>query len=373
MLKEIRMPNLGTNVDEMKIVRWLKAAGDEVRRGEMLFEVETDKATMEVESYLAGYLKKIAVKEGDFAAVGGVVAYIGEKDDSAEPAVEAQCKTPAAQAVPGTEGKAPGQIRISPMVKKIAEELKVDYTKISGSGPNGMITKQDVEIAAVKSKAAPQTERLESFNRIAKATARAMSLSKSTIPHVYFETEIEASAMKALRERSGKAVSYNAMIVKAVADCLKQYPYLAAAYSAEGRILKPDMHIGLAVANGGDLFVPVIKSADGKTVAEIENEIGALTDKARNGTLAQEDISGGVFTVTNLGSFGITAFAAVINPPEAAILALGAISPKAVPDGTGVSFMPVLRMTLSADHRVVNGAYAAEFLKELKSMLERMG
>jgi pyruvate dehydrogenase E2 component (dihydrolipoamide acetyltransferase) len=382
MIKEVRMPNIGTNIDEMKIIRWFKAPGDEIQRGDILFEVETDKAVMEVESYLAGYLKKIIVRNGDAAPAGGVVAIIGDRNDDLEEFLKFDMQNPliADNCVIKTEEKVKQVIRISPMVKKIAENWQVDYTKLIGTGPNGIITKEDLKAAAKKEqdkkigpdKKKEQTGKIEPFNRIARATAKAMTQSKTTIPHAYFEIDIDASAMKAFRKNNDKAISYNAMIVKASGSCLKKYPYLAAQYSEDGRIMKSTINIGLAVAKMEDLLVPVIKNVSEKTLYEIEKDINILLDKTRKNELIQDDLNGSIFTVTNLGGYGVSAFTAVINSPEVAIIAVGEITPRIVPAESGFSVVPTVRMTLSVDHRMVNGTYAAGFLKELKNILERM-
>jgi pyruvate dehydrogenase E2 component (dihydrolipoamide acetyltransferase) len=377
MIKEIKMPNLGTTTNEIKIVRWLKKENDAVKRGEALFEVETDKAAMEVESYLAGYLKKIVTGEQESAAVGAVVAYIGDEADVMEQPQAAEVK-PAREDSAPTEEKKASAVRISPMVRKIAEKLGVDYTAVNGTGPDGMIMKEDIEKAAAGGAASPAPKEeakvsgLIPFDRIGKATANAMSLSKTTIPHVYFTVEVDTTAMKALREKSGKEFSYNAMLIKAVADCIRKYPYFAAKYSDEGRVISDTVNIGLAAAREDDLIVPVIADADKGGLKEVETKVREVVGKVKSNTLQQKDISDGVFTVTNLGGYGIDSFTAVINPPEAAILAVGRIADKLVPVEGGIRVQPSMALTLSVDHRIINGAYAANFLKELKSTLEGM-
>ena len=368
MIKEIKMPNLGTTTDEMKIMRWLKKENEQVKRGEVLFEVETDKATMEVESYLSGYLKKIIIEADGMAETDGVVAYIGDESDifekTEEPA-KADIKTESK-----IEQKKQSSIRISPMVKKIAEKLNVDYTVMQGTGAGGMITKTDIENAAdTKEK---DSSNIVKFNKIAKATAKAMTLSKSTIPHVYFDIEVNTSAMMQARLTSGKKISYNAMIIKAVSDSIEDYPYLAAKYSEEGRVLADKLNVGLAVAREDGLFVPVIKDVGKTNMLKLEDKINDLVKKVIKDTLQQSDITSGGFTVTNLGGFGIDSFSAVINPPEAAILAVGRIADKVVPVDGEIKIQPYMKLTLSVDHRVVNGAYAAKFLQALKANLERV-
>jgi pyruvate dehydrogenase E2 component (dihydrolipoamide acetyltransferase) len=209
------------------------------------------------------------------------------------------------------------------------------------------------------------------FNKIGKATAKAMTLSKTTIPHVYYQVEVDASVLIERRNQLEKAVSYNALLIDAVASSLKEFPYLASRYSEEGRILSEMLNIGLAVARGDDLLVPVVSDAGSKDIFGIEKDINVLVEKVKNNKLSQQDISGGVFTITNLGGFGIDSFSAVINPPEAGILAVGRITDKAIVVDGEICVRPVMCLTLSADHRIVNGVYAASFLSTLKKKIER--
>lgn len=386
MIKEIKMPNLGTTVDEMKIIKWFKSEGDRVERGEILFEVETDKASMEVESYLAGYLKKIVAGPGDIVETGRVVAYIGEENDNFE---NIQVEKPAdkvddlAKEPSERENEEDAKPRVSPMIRKLAEKHGVDVSKIKGSGPNGLILKEDVLRAASEMGTSAESKALEPedkgepefvpYSRVDLAVAAAMTKSKSTIPHVYFSIDVDATAMQKLRVDSGKKYSYNAMIVYNVAKCLKKYPYLAARYDEKGRILAREVNIGLAVAKGNELFVPVIKGINEGSgeLARVEQEMQRLIKKVETDQIRQDDISGGVFTVSNLGSYNISSFTAVINPPEVAILAVGAIQERVVAKDGGVFVRPMLTLTLSVDHRVANGAYAAGFLKLLKENLEK--
>lgn len=368
MIKEIKMPKLGTTTNEIKILNWRKRVNDPVKRGEILFEVETDKAVMEVESYLSGYLKKIVVEDAGIAKVGSTVAYIGEDTDVFETQPTEVVQEKLDEQLQVTK-RNDDTVRISPMVKKIAEKLGVDYYSIEGTGANGTITKSDIENAANAS----GVGQVVLFDRIGRATAQAMTLSKTTIPHVYFSIEVNATAMMSLREASSKRITYNTMIIQASYECIKEYPYIAAKYSERGRILADKINIGLAVARRDDLLVPVIKDTGSfVNLYELEKNIQILTQKTVEEKLKQSDVTGGVFTVTNLGGFGIDSFYAVINPPEAAILAVGRIAEKAVVTGRKIEIQPNMQLTLSTDHRVVNGAYAARFLKALKQRLERI-
>lgn len=420
MIKEIKMPNLGTTVDEVKIIKWLKNIGDKIERGEPIVEVETDKATMEVESYLAGYLKKIAIDTGATAAAGSVVAYMGDEADVLEEtaAVESKPLDIEIKASGKTEAVNATQVKISPMIKKLAEKYALDISKIIGTGPEGLILKEDIMLAAAsgqsshgqsasgqyasgqsvpvqsapgqsssgqsdhnnsgrtikQSEAVDDTPQLVPFTRNGFAVANAMTRSKSGIPHVYFSIDVDATSMKKQRESSGKKYSYNAMLLFNIVKSLVNYPYLMARYDEKGRIMAKAANIGIAVAKGDELYVPVVKNiVDGENeLSRIEQEINRLTRLVASGDIKQEDISGGVFTLTNLGSYGISAFSAVINPPEVGILAAGAVRDSVVVENGGIIVRPIITLTLSVDHRVVNGNYAAQFLNQLKENLERM-
>ncbi|MDO8685763.1 MAG: dihydrolipoamide acetyltransferase family protein [Clostridiales bacterium] len=389
MIKEIKMPNLGTTVDEVKILKWLKKVGDRIERGEAILEVETDKATMEVESYLAGYLKKIAIEPGASTGTGSVVAYVGDESDVYEgPVAEVKIAKLENEAVRSPEAANVSQVKISPMIKKLAEKYSLDIIKIKGTGPEGLILKEDVMLvvasveAGLESATAPEVKNtapdIVPFTRNGFAVANAMTKSKSGIPHVYFNIDVDATAMKKLRESSGKKYSYNAILVYNIAKCLKAFPYLMAKYDEKGRILAKVVNIGLAVAKGDELYAPVVKNvnagekADHNEIMRIEQELNRLVKLVAEGDLKQEEISGGVFTLTNLGPYGVSSFTAIINPPEVGILAAGAIKDSVVVENGSIVVRPIITFTLSVDHRVVNGSYAAQFLNQLKANLERM-
>lgn len=361
MIKPVKMPDLGTTVDEVRIIKWFKKEGEYVKRGEPLLEIETDKASMEVEAFIAGYIKKILASEDDMVQSGSIVAYIADdKDELSLP----------------DDGKAneavESEIRISPMIRNLAKRLGVEIQNITGSGPGGLITREDVISAKGSTESQPKNE-VVPFNRITKAMAKAMSLSKSTIPHVYFSTDVDATEMIEARKTSDRKISYNAIIIAKITECLKQFPDLASRYSDEGMIRADLINIGLAVAKDKDLIVPVIRqSIVEKGVEQIEDEIKRLVDAVGSGQIKEEDISSGVFTLSNLGAYGIDSFTAVINPPEAAILAVAAIKDRAVAENGAVVIKKMFTMTLSVDHRMVSGVYAAGFLSELKTKLERM-
>jgi len=362
MVKEVKMPNLGTTSDEIRIVRWLKQEGDNVQRGEPLLEVETDKAVMEVESYLSGTLIKTLVSADDLVNEGDTIAMIGDKEERPV-------------------------IRVSPIVKSLAEELGVDLSTVTGTGLNGMILREDVK-AAAKNKAEPlstrtqditleeesvkevQATELQPFNTVQKLTARSMSESKSTIPHVYYAADCDPQQMINTRKSQDKKFSYNAFIIKAVAIAIGEFPRAAAAYTPEGIRLPAEINIGLAVDIDGDLVVPVVKQANTKTVFEIQENLDSLIKKARSKTLHPGDLAGGIFTVSSLGSAGIDSFFAVIKPGESGILAVGRMREEPVVSGSAVIPGQRMRLSLSQDHRVVNGAYSTAFLMKIKEAIE---
>jgi len=376
MLKEIKMPDMGTTSEEIRIVRWLKQEGSRVERGEPLLEVETDKSTMEVESYLSGHLKKIISLEDSSVTAGDVIALIGDEMDTLQDDIPSTAPSERAQPrvnAPAPAGASSHKIRISPMVKGIAEKLGVDLDTITGTGLNGMILKADVE-AAAKRQPPPQAAmpgvQVLPFNNIGRNTAKSMTESKAGIPHVYYSVDCSPQQLVDIREENQKRFSYNAMIIKAVAAAIRAFPRAAAAYTPEGVILPTELNIGLAVDIEGDLVVPVVKRADQKTVFEIEEDLRALIEKTREKALRPGDISDGIFTVSNLGGGGVDSFYAVIKPGEAGILAVGRMRKEPVISKDSV--IPGLRMFLglSQDHRVVNGAYSTAFLLRIKEELE---
>ena len=386
------MPNLGTTTDEIKIIRWLKKENEPVKRGEPIFEVETDKAVMEVESFLAGSLKRILVPDGGTATVGTVVAYIGEEGDTPDLTVP---KAGEASAAASKIAEAPPLrkregVRISPLVRNIADRLGVDLKTVIGTGINGMILKTDVERAAEKTAEKPARTVLTAdesrapekgetafepgefipFNTVRKLTAKNMAESKGTIPHVYYQADVSAKRLIDARAVLGGKISFNAMIIKAVAAALKSYPRAAAKYEDGGLRLPSAVNFGLAVDVEGDLYVPVVKNADKKTVFELEEDLKTLISKARQKKLRSDDITGGILTISNLGGTGIDSFHAVIKPGESAVLAVGRIASVPVVENGAVVPGAVMKICLSQDHRVVNGLYSAAFLMKIKEVLE---
>ncbi len=419
-VQDIAMPRLSDSMEEGTVLNWLKQVGDEVAVGEELVEIETDKANMGYEADVAGTLLEILVGENETAPVGAVIARIGEPGAEL-PAGDAEGSTPQA-AGPVTAGDPPplpvakassggvpptvppaapagtnGRVKASPLARRIASELGVELAGLSGSGPGGRIVKKDVEAAAdspVPAAAAAdapasqpvasastetakgQVEVIE-LTKLQQVVARRMSESKATAPHFYLTTEVDMGAAVAARARikeisgEGEVVpSFNDMVVKACAIALKRFPRANGAYK-DGRFeLYSRINVGIAVAADDALVVPTIFDADQKGLREIAADARALAGKVRDGSITPPELSGGTFSVSNLGMYGITSFGAIVNSPQAGILAVGAITDKPVVQNNEVVPGKVMEMTLSCDHRILYGADGAEFLAAIKKILE---
>src|SRR4051794_5344803 len=366
------MPRLSDSMEEGTILRWLKGVGDEVKRGDELVEIETDKANMTYEATDEGVLLEIVAGEGDTLPIGETIARIGEageekasRDGAAEQPKKPEPKeepAPAAAAPTATaqrsERKAPaeadGRVKASPIARRMARDLNVELSGIEGSGPGGRIVKADVEAAAgggparrapePAPAAAPTPEgakgevQVVELNRLQQTVARRMAESKATVPHFYLTTEVDMSeAVKVraeLKQLAGDspAPTFNDMILKACALALRQFPRANGAYRDGHVELYSRVNVGVAVAAQDALVVPTVFDTDRKSLGEIAGETRALAQKVRDGTITPPELSGGTFTVSNLGMYGVTQFAAVINPPQAALLAVGALEPKPVAD-----------------------------------------
>lgn len=402
----IRMPKMSDTMTEGTIVAWHKKVGDKVKSGELMAEVATDKATMELESYEDGTLLYIGVEQGKSVAVDGILAIIGEKDANYQALLTASSSAPAAQvssptatsttstpvsvpaAVTNTSSSASdARLKISPLAKKLAKEKGVDFSAISGSGENGRIVKRDIENYKPGTSAAPTTKSVtsvaavgkESFEEIAvsqmrKTIARRLGESKFTAPHFYLTMEINmdkaVEARTSMNEFSGLKLSFNDMVIKAAAAALRQNPKVNSSWLGDKIRYNHHIHIGMAVAVEEGLLVPVIRFADNKSLSQISAETKELGNKAKNKQLQPSDWEGNTFTISNLGMFGIEEFTAIINPPDACILAVGGIKQTAVVKNGEIKIGNVMKVTLSCDHRVVDGAVGSAFLQTLKALLE---
>ena len=402
MATKVHMEALSPTMEEGRLVKWTKQEGDAVKSGDTLAEVETDKAVMELVARADGQLLKVMVPEGTTVPVGNVVAWIGkpgEKVDGAgsgqQGAVAAKpapAPAPAPAPPPPARVAAPAdatRVKASPLAKRIAKEAGVDLKLVQGSGPGGRVIKRDVEAGATQARAAVPAPRSPlpapsgapyedvPLTQIRKTIAKRLAASIGPIPHFFLTTEIDmergAEAREALNKQLGEAggkISFNDVIIKAVALALVQHRACNAWFQEDHIRYWNEVHIGMAVAIEDGLITPVIRNADMKSLREIAVESRELAGRARNRRLKPEEYTGATFSVSNLGMFDIDQFSAVINPPEAGIVAIGSIVAKPVAEGDRVVVRRRLRLTMSCDHRVIDGATGAAFLKTLKQMLE---
>jgi pyruvate dehydrogenase E2 component (dihydrolipoamide acetyltransferase) len=426
MAQQILMPALSPTMTEGKLAKWCKAEGDAVAAGDVIAEIETDKATMEFEAADEGILGKILVAEGsEGVAVNTLIGVLLEDGDdqsavdalvngggaSVSATASAPAAEPAAASAPVASASAPApaatgdRVFSSPLARRIAKDAGIDLAALSGSGPRGRIVKADVEKAKTQgvpakaaapaavaapvaaapapapSKPALQPMPWQSYTEqpnsgMRKTIARRLSESKQTVPHFYLTVDIELDALMALRkqlnDRDGAnyKLSVNDFIIKASALALKKVPAANAMWTDNAILLFDEVDISIAVATEAGLITPVIRKADQKGLSTLSNEMKDLAKKARDGKLKPEEFQGGGFTISNLGMFGIREFSAIINPPQSCILAVGAGEQRAVVRGGAVAVRTMMSCTLSVDHRSVDGAVGAQFLAALKPLIE---
>ncbi len=421
MAEVVRMPKMSDTMTEGVVSKWHKKIGDNIKSGDLVADIETDKATMEFESYQEGVLLYIGIEEGKAAPVDGILAVIGKagedykplleeekkKVSSSEPTARKEEKKPeppkpsvapiAAAATPSTATASPAsrssfqpsddKLKASPLAKRLANEKGIDLAKIMGSGDSGRIVKRDIDwfkpgnVVNGGTPAglfvAPVME--ESFDEIAvsqmrKTIAKRLVESKSTSPHFYLTIEMDMDAAVAARESinavTGTKVSYNDLIIKAAAAALRQHPKVNSSWLGDKIRINHHIHIGVAVAVEDGLLVPVIRFADSKTLRHINAEVKEYAQKAKDKKLQPTDWEGSTFTISNLGMYGIEEFTAIINPPDACILAVGGIMQKPVVKNGAVIPGNVMKVTLSCDHRVVDGATGSDFLRTFKGLME---
>ena len=439
MATQVIMPKLSPTMEEGQLSRWLKKEGDKVSMGEPLAEIDTDKATMEMQALGNGVLRKILIQEGESAPLGQVIAIIGEPEEdisalaaqaatspSPKPAVPSEQATEASQAgtrptpAPGASGASnasgngspevtqpenasTGRLIVSPLAARMAAESGIDLRSVSGSGPGGRIIKRDVEelIGSSKTATAPTGEqtpsrhlravggsafqksvtahpsayRDEPASEMRRTIARRLVTSLGPVPHFFLTTEIEMDRAAEMRKGINEVdpelkISVNDIVIKVAAAALMQHPRVNASF--QDKVVRYYEHadIGVAVAIEEGLITPVVRAADQKSLSEIAAEVRDLADRARHRKLRPEEYLGASFSVSNLGMFGVDEFTAIINPPEAAILAVGAMSPKPVVRNNELVIRQMMRVTMSCDHRVVDGATGAKFLQTFKKILE---
>ncbi len=410
MAEIVRMPKLSDTMTEGVVAEWHKKVGDQVESGEVLAEIETDKATMEFESFQDGVLLHIGVDKGATAAVDSILAILGEAgedvsgllaaevEDSAAAApseataapapvpAPAPAPTPApapvAVAAPAPAPAAPapsfsGRVKASPLAARLAAERGIDLGRVQGSGEGGRIVKRDIEAyvpAPAAGFGAVESSVDTPVTQMRKTIARRLAESKFTAPHFYLKLSVDmgaaVEARKAINAEEGVKVSFNDMVVKAVSLALKKHPAVNSAWMDTHIRTNDHVHIGVAVAVEDGLLVPVVRHADRKSLTEIGAEVKDYAGKAREKKLQPSDWEGNTFTISNLGMFGIEDFTAIINPPDACILAVGGINDVPVVRDGQVVPGKIMKLTLSCDHRVVDGATGAAFLQEVKSLLE---
>jgi pyruvate dehydrogenase E2 component (dihydrolipoamide acetyltransferase) len=405
MATEIKLPRLGQGMESGTIVKWLKSEGDTVEKGEPLYELDTDKVTQEVEADASGVLLKIAVAEGE-VPVGRTIAVIGEQGESvevAEDAVEegspARAREPdrdrgrAASSEPVTEISQPsttnGRVKASPLARRIARERGIDLRNVAGTGPEGRVVAEDVERAAATGAPAPPTiaptptfapqqVEVEQLSSMRKTIARRLTDAWQA-PVFQLGITVDMGRALAVRKRlvelnaDGAKPTVSDLLTKVCAMALMRHRAVNALYKGDAIELYPTANIGIAVAIPNGLVVPVIQGCERKTIAEIAAARAELVDRSRSGKLQQGDLDGGTFTISNLGMFGIERFIAVLNPPQAAILAVGSTEEKAVVVDGQVVVRPRLELTLTCDHRAIDGATGAQFLGDVKAFLEEPG
>ncbi len=396
MAKEVRLPQLGETMDTGTVVSCLVKVGDEVKKGDIIFEIETDKATLEMESPAGGFVKHILAAVDQTLPVGAPLLILGDKneqvpksfvDSLAGGAPSAPQAVAAAQAAPAAEAEPPkpaGRVMASPRAKKLAEELGVDLTVLSGTGPGGKITEQDVQKAAgaktpkPAAPAAPAPEvklgKTVPLNRLQKITAERMLKSKREIPCFYLTVRADVTGLVQLRTKlnaaGGVKLSYNDFIMKAVATGLEKFPIMTGQLDGETIKLAETIGIGLAISVPDGLVAPIVKDVNRKDVRQIARDSQALVERARANKLAPTDLEGGCITVSNLGAFGIDNFIPIVVPGQCSILGVGQITDTCVPDNGNIMVRKLMNMTLSVDHKVANGAYAAQFLDFVRKLLE---
>ena len=433
-MADVNMPRLSDTMQEGTITRWLKKPGDEVKRGDVVAEVETDKANMEIEAYDSGVLQQILVQEGETAPIGQVIAVISSKKDgthtsapSTRPAPKVtQTTQVSASPAAGSNGathisgnqhalsaeREVGFVKASPLARRIAEEHGIDLSQLKGTGPGGRIVRDDVEdvitqrtavpVASGQPSASSQVEQFAAaqppvtaslpagkpeavavdadvvnLTSMQKTIARRLTESKQTVPHFYIGNEIDMTDALLLRKKlndsfaeEGTKISVNDLVVKACAQALEKFPEVNGSYKDGQFLLHKHVNVGIAVDIAAGLIVPVIRDANLKGLRAIARESKDLAAKAQAGKLTSAELDGGTFSISNLGMMDVTDFVAVINPPQSAILAVAATRKTFVPINDQPVIRDIMHVTLSADHRILYGATVARFLKEVKRLLQ---
>lgn len=402
MAKIIGLPKLSPTMDEGTLARWLKKEGDPIEVDEVLAEVETDKATMEFRSFDKGVLLKILAPEGTTLAPDAPVMIIGAPGEDVSGLIPSSTPSPIVPVPPPTQEQkgeekrteektaivSDGRVLASPLVRRLARERDLDLHGVAGTGPHGRIIKRDLDglpepsqvtqplLRAPVLTASPE-DRVEKLSQMRKTIARRLTESKQTVPHFYLTIDLDADPLWSARgelnaalEKDGEKISVNDLVIKACAQALRLVPAVNASFTGDAIRFHGGVHVSVAVAVPDGLFTPVIRDADQKGVLAIAREVKALAARAKEKKLKPEEMTGGTFSVSNLGMFDVESFAAVINPPEGAILAVGSVREEPVVRGGAVVPGRRMRVTMSCDHRVVDGALGARWLQALRGLLE---
>ena len=405
MATEVIMPKVDMVMDAGTLVEWLKEEGEQVKKGEPLFIILTDKANIEVESPASGILAGVRAQPGDEIPVTDVIAYVLEPGESlpvvaeTRPVAASPMGEPTgAQTAPGPVAAAPaaapsgaggGKVRATPVARRLAAELGIDLARVIGRGPQGRVHKADVlafaerqeqKVAPVPRVPLPDARRKETIPLAGprRIIAERMAYSAFTAPHINLSLRVDMSEAARLRARllepllakTGQRLSFTAILARAVTAVLPRHPYLNGSLDGEEIILWDDVHLGVAMSVEDYLIVPVIREAQGKSLEQIVTELADLAERGRNKRLSPAEMAGSTFTISNLGMFGIESFTAIVNPPESAILAVGKIVDTPMDAGEGIVLRPMMNLTICVDHRIVDGATAARFLADLKDTLE---
>jgi len=376
MATAIPVPDIGTTVDHVRLVKWLKSEGDTVKRGEALCEVETDKATSDLESIAEGVILKLLVEEDTEVEQGAVIAYVGKPGETVPDGDAAPDGDASGAGVDGPEREAPDVggkpkgVAVSPLIRNLAEREGVDLATVTGTGPAGRITRDDVL------KARSQTpDEGSSLSANQQVVARRVARSQREIPPIHLTGRIDMSAVIAERDRlktAGSKVSFDAFFLRAIAGIMKAFPHFRSRLDSDTVIESDEVIPGIAVSEGYELYTPVIRGADGMSLENIESAIRKLLGKAGRKEFAPEDLTGGTLTVSNLGMYPVGSFSAIIPPDQVAILSVGAIEPTPVVRDGEITVVPMTTVTLSVDHRLINGKEGAEFLTALKEKMEKL-
>ena len=393
MATEVKLPRLGQGMESGTIVKWLKSEGEPVQRGEPLYELDTDKVTQEVEAEASGVLIKIAVNEGE-VPVGETIAFIGKEGETIEvtaPAPKAKPKDEPKQEAPKPEEPAPvvepqttnGRVKASPLARRIARERGIELASLRGTGPDGRIVAEDVERAQAGAPAAPvaaaPTGEVETrpLSNVRKTIARRLT-EAWTVPAFQLTVDVDMTRTQELVQKQRELnpdvrITVTDVLTKICAQALMRHRDMNVQFTGDALLAFPNANVGIAVAAPQGLVVPVVKNAEQLTIAQIAQVRGDLVGRARDNKLKADDLEGGTFTISNLGMYDVDVFTAVLNPPQASILAVGQTRDMVVPRDDDLHVLPIMTMTITCDHRAVDGATGAEFLHTIKTFLQDPG